>query len=72
MFLLHLIWIPLGRAWRVEVKERNRCRRPAMGKWLPMPYIDAMAVTSSRDVAKRIRTEAVELILAKGWTEGVT
>lgn len=69
--LLHLIWLLIGRAWRVEVTEEGP-HRPRVRKWLPEPYIDVVAVTRSRRAAEAAARDVSSLILHRGWAVGTT
>lgn len=69
--LLHLVWVALGRAWRVEVTEEGP-HRLRVRKWLPEPYIDVVTVKRSRRTAEAEAREVLNLILTRGWVKGVT
>ena len=62
--LLHLLWVVIGRGWRVEVIERSR--PPVRKRWLPEPYIDVVAITRFRNGAETARADAVEMLFARG------
>ncbi len=58
--VLHLLWMALGRAWRVEVIEMGK--RPVWRRGLPEPFVDVIAVTRSKRAAERQASNVYELI----------
>ena len=68
--VLHLVWVALGRAWRVEVMELER--RPGRKRSQFAPFIDVAAVTRTSRDAYLHKSAIIDLVLTRGWIEGQT